>query len=404
MPELPAHAAVVVVGAGPAGLAAAALLAGQGVDVLVLEREAEAGGIPRHCAHSPYGLREWGRLLTGPAHARRLTRAAQEAGARILTGVTVTALLPGPRLAVTSDAGPAGIGADQVLLATGAREASRAARLIGGTKPGGVLNTGALQGLVHLDGLRPFRRPVVVGTELVAFSALLTCRAAGIRPVAMIEEGPRPVARRPAALLPRLMGVPLLLSTVLAAIEGRDHVEAVLLRGPGGERRVETDGVILTGRFRPEAALIRASHLRWDPRAGGPEVDEYGRCSDPAFFAAGNLLRTVETAGHCWSEGRAVARAILAARAGRLPPGPGRPVRLEGGALAWVVPQRLAGEADAALAALQIGLARPARGRLVLRAAGAERAVREGRLLPERRMRLPLPPAGLEATVALEET
>lgn len=200
------------------------------------------------------------------------------------------------------------------------------------------------------------------------------------------------------------MGVPLLLSTDLLAIEGREHVEAVLLHGPWGERRVKTDGVILTGRFRPEAALIRASHLRWDPRAGGPEVDEYGRCSDPAFFAAGNLLRTVETAGHCWSEGRAVARAILAARAGRLPAGPGRPVSLEGEALAWVVPQRLAGEADAALGALQIGLARPARGRIVLRAAGAERAVREGRLLPERRLRLPLPPAGIDATVALEET
>ncbi|WP_040645528.1 hypothetical protein [Rubellimicrobium thermophilum] len=77
---------------------------------------------------------------------------------------------------------------------------------------------------------------------------------------------------------------------------------------------------------------------------------------------------------------------------------------LEGEALAWVVPQRLAGEADAALGALQIGLARPARGRIVLRAAGAERAVREGRLLPERRLRLPLPPAGIDATVALEET
>ncbi|MDY6860366.1 MAG: FAD-binding protein, partial [Pseudomonadota bacterium] len=185
--DLPGFADVVIVGAGPAGLAAAAELKARGVgSVLVLEREAQAGGIPRHCGHFPFGMREFHRLLRGPAYAARLLARAQAAGAVIKTGVTVTALHPGPGLSVASAGGLRQITARRVLLCTGVRESTRAARLIGGTKPGGVLSTGALQGMVHLQALRPFRNPVVLGTELVSFSALLTCRHLGIRPAAMI--------------------------------------------------------------------------------------------------------------------------------------------------------------------------------------------------------------------------
>ena len=388
-PDLPARVDVAVVGAGPAGLAAAAVLAADR-SVLVLDREAEAGGIPRHCGHSPYGLREFRRVMGGRAYAGRLRAGAEAAGARIATGVTVTALRPGPRLVVTSDDGVREVAADLVLLATGAREGGRMARSIGGTRPGGVLTTGALQGLVHLQGLRPFQRPVVLGTELVSFSALLTCRQAGIRPVAMVEPGPRVTARWPAPLLPRAMGVPLLLRTDVVAVEGRERVEAVALRGPGGERRLEADGLLATGLFRPEAALLAGSHLRLDPATGGPEVDEFGRCSDHAFFAAGNLLRTVETAGWCWAEGRAVARAML--RADALPSGPGQRVAVEGDAIRWALPQRLVGGSEPALPALQIHAAREGRARLSIRAGGREVAARAGAWRPERRLLLPLPP------------
>src|SRR3546814_16232694 len=95
-----------------------------------------------------------------------------------------------------------------LLLATGVRETSRAARLIGGARPLGVVTTGALQSLVYLAGRRPFERPVILGTELVSFSALLTCRPAGIRPVAMVEAKPRITARRFTDGLPRLLGIP----------------------------------------------------------------------------------------------------------------------------------------------------------------------------------------------------
>ncbi len=99
---------VIIVGAGPAGLSAATELRRLGVArVTVLDREPTPGGIPRHCGHSPYGMREYRRLMSGPAYARRLATEATDAGATILTGTTVTALHPEGRLSVTSDDGPA---------------------------------------------------------------------------------------------------------------------------------------------------------------------------------------------------------------------------------------------------------------------------------------------------------
>ncbi len=393
---------VLIVGAGPAGLSAAITLRDAGLRVIVLDREAQAGGIPRHCGHYPYGLREFRRLMQGPAYAARLVAQARAAGAEIRTATTVTALHPGARLSVTSPQGTAELRARAVLLATGARETPRAARFIGGTKAGGVLNTGALQGLVHLEGMRPFRHPVILGTELVAFSAILTCRHLGIRPLAMVEPGPRATARWPCALFPRLLRIPLHLDTQIEEITGRDRVEGVVLRHKGALRRLPCDGVIVTGGFRPEAALLAGTHLALDTGTGGPQVDQFGRCSDPAFFAAGNVLRAVETAGTCWAEGRAVARAMRRALAGTLPEG-GVLVTASGSALRYAMPQRIAPGDDAALTGLQLRVNRPFRGRALVTAGGATQA-HALTALPERRITLPLPlPMGEgPATLRLE--
>lgn len=400
--SLPREVDVLVIGAGPAGLAAATVLAPSS-RVLVLDREAAAGGIPRHCGHYPFGLREFRRLLKGPAYAQALVARAQAAGVHIATGVNVVSLLPGPRVAVTSNAGMTEIDAKLVLLATGVRESSRAQRLIGGEKPGGVMSTGALQGLVYLEGKRPFRRPVILGTELVSFSAIMTCAHAGIRPVAMIEPNSQVTARWPATVYPHLKGIPLHLSTVIASIEGRDQVERVVIKGPKGESALETDGVIVTGRFRPEATLLDGSGLVRDPATGGPLIDGFGRCSDPSYFAAGNLLRPVETAGWSWAEGVAVGQAMRAAFAGRLPPGDTYPVKLIGAALDWVVPQRVTGPEAAAFDRLQLRVTRPVAGRLILKAAGRKYASRRIDTRPERRITVPLPPRAGTVEIVLEE-
>ena len=222
---------VAIVGGGPAGLGAALELSKLGLRrVVVLERFGEAGGIPRHCGYPPFGMREFKRVLSGPAYARRLVQAAEDAGVEIRTDTTVTAIRPGGVLELATTAGAQTLTARRVLIATGNRERTRAQLLAPGVRPVGVMNTGALQSMVYLEGKRPFSRPVIVGSEIVALSALLTCRRHGIKPVAMVETRDRPQTRRIDMMLARLMGVPVLAGAELLAIEGRPRVEALRVR------------------------------------------------------------------------------------------------------------------------------------------------------------------------------
>jgi NADPH-dependent 2,4-dienoyl-CoA reductase/sulfur reductase-like enzyme len=392
---------VIVIGGGPAGLAAACALRDGGCAVTLLEREAALGGVPRHCGHTGFGLRELGWPVTGPAYARAL--AARAAGIELRTGVTVTALLPGGVVETAGADGPQRLAAERVVLALGVRERPASARLVGGDRPWGVTTTGALQQFVYLENRRPFRRAVIVGTELVSFSLLLTMRHGRIRPVAMLEEGERIVARRPGDLVARhLFGVPVLTGTRLVAVHGRPRVAAVEVERAGRRELLDCDGVVFSGRFVPEAALLRAGHLAVDPGTGGPVVDQEGRCSDPAYAAAGNLLRPVETAGVAHAEGRAAGRALIAELAGARPPVRRiLPVRA-GGALAWVMPQRLALPAAEGALRLTARAARPTRGLLVLRIGGKERWSRHLSVLPERRITVPVAPGWLERADAVE--
>lgn len=402
------EADVAIVGGGPSGIAAALELRRRGVArVLIVEREQVLGGIPRHCAHSPFGMREFGRVMTGPAFARRLDAEARRAGIGILAGHAVTALEPGGVLALTGPEGLARIRARRILLATGTREATRAQRLLPGERPLGVMNTAALQAHVALERLRPFRAPVIVGTELVSMSAIWTCLSAGIRPVAVVEANPRPTARWPLTLFPRLKGIPLHLGAEITDIRGPGRLSGITLRTPSGPRDIACDGLVLTGRFRPEAALPLAAGLAIDAGSMGPEVDQFGRTADPLVFACGNLLRPVETGGWAFREGRAVGAAIARDLAAGLPPADAAiAVRAEG-PLRLALPQRLVqGTAAPALDRFQLRMATEARGRLILGdAAGREIWAARGHWRPERRITVPLPDlsgAGADLTFRME--
>jgi len=382
---------VAIVGGGPAGLAAAIELRGRGVSrVVVLEREAEAGGVPRHCSHSPFGMREFLRVLPGPAYAERLRQAAMAAGVDIRTGTTVTNLREGGALALATPAGPSAIAAGRVLLATGVRETPRSARLTTGDRPIGVITTGTLQQAVHFERLRPFLRPIIVGTELVSLSAVLTCRAAGIKPVAIVEKHPTPTVRRPLALFPSLLGIKVHYGTEIVDIRGGPRVSSVVLRlADGGVEELACDGVLFTGGFVPEASLVRQSHLALDEGSSGPVIDQYGRCSDPFFFAAGNVLRGVETAGWSYREGRRIGACIAEDLAGRLPVA-ASPVAIERDEdIKLIVPQRLVlplAPALQGLPALQLRAVRRAAGRLRVKQGAATLWERRIGMAPERRI------------------
>jgi thioredoxin reductase len=398
---------VIILGAGPAGLAAAAELARHNVGkITLLDREQAAGGIPRHCGHLGFGWNEFRKVMTGPGYAWHLAETAR--GAELKLGVTALRLEPDGIIQTTSAEGPQTWKGRAVLLAMGARETPRSARLVSGARPWGVMNTGALQQFVYLHGRKPFERPVIIGSELVAFSALLTLRHVNSRPAALIEAGSRITARRPGDWVARLaFGVPVLLNTALLRILGRETVEAVEIDRGNGPERLDCDGVVFTGKFRPENALLVGSHLAVDRGSKGPAIDQFWRCSDPTFFAAGNLLRGIETAGQCWREGCAAGRIIAATLLGKLAPtGTGIPVQASGG-LSYVYPQRLVAADPIDPELLFFGRARAAmRGDLVVR--GDDRVISFHKFdaLPERRIPWPVSPKSLQAykriTVSLE--
>lgn len=398
---------VLVVGAGPAGLAAAAQLAGAGrgrYRVEVLERDPEAGGVPRHCAHGGFGLVDFGRPLEGPAYARRLTRAAVGAGATVRTGVSVTGWAGPLTLDVTAPTGLERITARAVVLATGARERPCSARLVPGTRPAGVLTTGELQQSTHLYGIRRERlgrRAVVIGAEPVAHHAVRALRRAQVDVVAMVAEQPRG-PRRFGALPPP----PLLTDTAVTELLGRGRLAGVRVRhADGREGTIRCDTAVFTGGWIPEHELARAGGVPLDPGTRGPSVDGAHRTATPGVFAAGNVLRGVESAGTAAAEGRAAADAVVRHLAGA--PWPVAAALLDvAGPVAWVAPSRIADEVTARPFLLRVRepLARP-----VVEVRQDGRVLHRGRLLgtawPHRSVRVPagwareVDPAGGPVTV-----
>jgi thioredoxin reductase len=345
---------VLIVGAGPAGLAAATelrrLQAGQ---VLVVDREQQPGGVPRHSAHSGYGLRDLHRVLTGPAYARTYADAAARAGAQIRAAVTVTGWAGNRCATLTSADGIETVSARAVLLATGCRERPRPARLVPGDRPAGVMTTGELQQRVYLHGERLPGRAVVVGAEHVSFSAMLTLAHAGADVVALLTDLPRQQSYAAFALAARARWrVPVWTSTAVRRVEGRERLAAVELADvrTGAVRRVECDTLVFTGDWVPDHELARAAGIAIDPGTRGPAVDTCLETSLRYVFAAGNLVHAAETADVAALGGIHAARHIAAAlRAGQgmaapsvdaAPRAPWVPITVDP-PLAWVSPNAI---------------------------------------------------------------
>lgn len=305
---------VLVIGAGPAGLSAAGALARAGVRrVTVIDREKRAGGVPRHCHHNGFGLRDLHRAMTGPRYAEALVRRAIAAGVQLETETMATGWASPEALSLTSPTGVREATADAIVLATGARERPRPARLVPGDRPDGVFTTGQLQQWSHLHNLPVGRRAIVVGAEHVSYSAVLTLRAAGVQTVAMVTDLARHQSYAGFAAGTRWgLRVPLWTDTEIVAIRGRGRVSAVDLRDltNGSQRSVDVDTVVFTGDWIGDHELARTAGIVVDPVSTGPVVDADGQSSAKRIFAAGNLVHPSETADIAAERGAAVGAAL----------------------------------------------------------------------------------------------
>ncbi|WP_109211295.1 MULTISPECIES: FAD-dependent oxidoreductase [Microbacterium] len=308
-------ATVAIIGGGPAGLTAARYLAPRVEgSVVVVEREAVAGGIPRHSDHPGYGIRDMRTFISGPRYAQILRDRAQKSGATILTESTVTDWAGEHSFNVTSPTGRFRVDADVVVLATGARERPRPARLIPGDRGQGVYTTGHLQNIVHLKHGRVGKRAVIVGAELVSWSAALTLQHVGCRTVLMTTEYANPDSyfffTWPGRIFFRTK---VATRTRVVRIVGRPKVEAVEVEDldTGNRRLVPCDTVILTGDWIPDNELARAAGISLNAGTKGPTVDGAMRTSVPGVFAIGNSLHPVDTADIAALDGKAVADHVI---------------------------------------------------------------------------------------------
>ena len=319
---------MLIVGAGPAGLAAAVELRRLGAGtVWSSTATTRRAAFPGTAQHTGFGARDLRRVLTGPGYARRYADAAAAAGADIRLGTTVTGWdgTPGgglPRgadgrysVTLTSPAGIETVAARAVLLATGCRERPRTARLVPGDRPPGVMTTGELQRRVYLAGQRLPGRALVVGAEHVSFSAMVTLAHAGAQVIALVTDRPRHTSYAGFGLAASWRWhVPVWPSTVVRRVAGRGRLEGAELADlrTGETRFVPCDLVVFTGDWIPDHELARAGGLAMDPGTRGPAVDTALQTSVPGVFAAGNLVHAAETADIAALGGRHAARGIAA--------------------------------------------------------------------------------------------
>ena len=292
---------IVVIGGGPAGMAAAVAAYDAGcTDVVILDREPQLGGILMQCIHNGFGLHKLGRELTGPEYAAVYAEKVKERGIKVYAEATVTSVSPEKIVTAQCRSGILKIQAEAVILAMGCRERSRGALNICGSRPAGVYSAGTAQKLVNCMGYQVGKRVVILGSGDIGLIMARRMSYEGAKVEAVCEVMPYSggLTRNIVQCLEDF-GIPLYLSTTVVQIHGDKRLEGVTIaqvderRQPIEEtkRYIPCDTLLLSVGLIPENELTRAAGIPIDPITNGAIVDENCQTQTPGIFACGNVLQ-----------------------------------------------------------------------------------------------------------------
>ena len=292
---------IVIVGGGPAGLAAAVAARNAGVDkILILERDKELGGILNQCIHNGFGLHTFKEELTGPEYAYRFIEKVLDAKIEYKLNTMVMDISEDRVVtAMSREDGMYQIKAGAVILAMGCRERPRGALNIPGYRPAGIFSAGTAQRLVNIEGYMPGREVVILGSGDIGLimARRMTLEGAKVKVVAELMPYSGGLKRNIVQCLDDF-GIPLKLSHTVVDIEGKEHLEAVTIAQvdnhgkpiPGTEERYTCDTLLLSCGLIPENELSRNAGVEMSPITSGPIVNESLETNIPGVFACGNVL------------------------------------------------------------------------------------------------------------------
>lgn len=310
---------IVIIGGGPAGLAAAVSARKSGIEhILILERDRELGGILNQCIHNGFGLHTFGEELTGPEYAGRFIRQVEELGIEYRLNTMVMDISPEKTVtAMNREEGLFRLHGEAVILAMGCRERPRGALNIPGYRPAGIYSAGTAQRLVNMEGLLPGREVVILGSGDIGLimARRMTLEGARVRVVAELMPYSGGLKRNIVQCLEDY-GIPLKLSHTVVDIKGKRRVEGVTLaevdeKGkpiPGTEEFYDCDTLLLSVGLIPENELSRGMGVDLNPATSGPRVNESLETSIKGVFACGNVLHVHDLVDFVSEEAAAAGR------------------------------------------------------------------------------------------------
>lgn len=320
---------VVVIGGGPAGMAAALAAHKAGARVAIVEREQHLGGILRQCIHPGFGLSHFKQELTGPEYAQRFIDQVHATDIALFLNSMVLGIDSGEStedtavhtITLMSPEGMLQLTGRAVVLAMGCRERTRSEIKIPGSRPAGVFTAGLAQRYINIENLKPGSRAVILGSGDIGLIMARRCTLEGISVEGVYELMPYANGlRRNVKNCLDDFGIPLHLSTTVTRVIGHDRVEAVevsqvddcLAPIPGTERIVPCDTLLLSVGLIPENELSVAAGVELDPRTRGAVVDQSLQTGVPGIFACGNVLHVHDLADNVTTESERAGAAAAA--------------------------------------------------------------------------------------------